>query len=174
VSHTREVVALAARAVHLSVRGQVAEALPTVAVTSPAAGALPCQALAGAGAKAALVALTAWPHVARAADAHPALKRAFPLVALWAVHLGLRLAVAAALGMKFDFQRVAEPHWFYHNMPSVFFTRGETYGHIERHLEEKMVAAQSCSRRSSAGDSGSTCRGQNKGVIDTACFFVTC
>lgn len=162
VPHTGEVIALAAWPVHLSVEGWVADALPAVAVASPAAGALLCRALAGAGAQGALVAFAVRPHVPRAADAHPALQRSFPLVAFWAVLLSLHLAATAALGMNFHFQRVTEPHWFYHNMPSVFFARGEAHSHVERGLEEKTVSVQSCSTRSSAGCSGSTCRGQKK------------
>lgn len=122
VPHTGEVVAFAAWPVHPSVRGGVADALPAVAVASPAAGALLCRALAGAGTEGALVALAVRPHMPRAADAHPALERSFPLVAFWAVQLSLCLAVTAALGMNLHFQHVTEPHWFYHNMPSGFFT----------------------------------------------------
>lgn len=174
VPHTGEVIAFAARPVHVSVRGRVANALPAVAVAPPAAGALLCRALAGAGAEGALVAFAARPHVPRAADAHPALERSSPFVAFGAVRLGLCLAVTVALGENFHFQRVTEPHWFYHNMPSGFFTGGETYSHVERDLEGKKGAVQSCSARSSAGCSGSTCRGQNKRVVDAADSFVTC
>lgn len=99
MSHTREVIAFTAWPIHLSVQGWVANALPAVAVASPTAGALLCRALAGAGAEGALVAFAAWPHVPRAADAHPTLERSFPFVAFWAVHLGLCLTVTAALGM---------------------------------------------------------------------------
>lgn len=174
VSHTGEVIAFTARPVHFSVRGRVANALAAVAVASAAAGALLCRALAGAGAEGALVAFAVRPHVPRAADAHPALERASPFVAFGAVRLRLGLTVTVALGMNFHFQRVTESHWFYHNMPPGFFTGGETYSHVERDLEEKKAAVQSCSTRSSAGCSGSTCRGQNKRVVDAADFFVTC
>lgn len=171
VSHTGEVIAFAARPVHFSVRGRVANTLPAVAVAPPAAGALLCRALAGAGAEGALVAFAARPHVPRAADAHPALERSSPFVAFGAVRLGLCLAATVAPGMNLHVQRVTEPHWFYHNTPSGFFTGGETYSHVERDLEGKKVAVQSCSARSSAGCSGSTCGGQNKRGVDAADFF---
>lgn len=173
MSDAGEVVTLAAWPVHFAIGGRVADAAPTVAVASPTAGALALlsRALAGAGAQGALVTFAAGPHVPRAADTHPALERASPLVAFWAVHLGLCLAVAAALGINLHFQCVTQPHWFYHNMLSVFFARGEADCHIERDLEEKSVAVQSCSTCSSAGWSGSTCRGQNKRVLDTARIF---
>lgn len=119
--HAREVVALAAGPVDLAVRGRVAQALPAVAVASPAAGALLGRAPAGAGTQRALVALAARPHVAGAAHAHPALQRAFPLAALRALLLGLGLAVAAAEGMNFHLQHVAEAHRFYLDKPSGFF-----------------------------------------------------
>lgn len=137
VSHTREVTTFTAWPIHLSVQGRVADALPAVTVTSPAAGALLCWALAGAGVEGALVAFTVWPHVPWAADAHPTLEWSFPVVAFWAVHLSLCLTATATLGINLHFQCVTEPQWFYHNMPSVFFTRGETYSHVERDLEGK-------------------------------------
>lgn len=151
MSDAGEVVALAAWPVHFAVGGRVADAAPAVAVASPATGALLSRALAGAAAQGALVALAAGPHVPRAADTHPALERASPLAAFWALHLGLCLAVAAALGINLHFQCVTQPHWFYHDMLSGFFARGETDSHVERDLEEKSVAVQSCSTQSSAG-----------------------
>lgn len=138
VPDTREVIALAAGPVDLSVGGRVAQALPAVAVTSAAAGALLGRAPAGAGAERALVALTARPHVAGAAHAHPALQGAFPLAALRALLLGLGLARAAAEGMNFHLQHITEAHRFYLDKPSGFFTRRETNSHIERDLEERM------------------------------------
>lgn len=133
-----EIVALAAGPVDLSVGGRVAQALPAVAVASPAAGAVLGWAPAGAGTEGALVALAARPHVAGAAHTHPALQGAFPLAALRALLLGLGLAVTAAEGMNFHLQHVAEPHRFYLDKPSGFVTRRETNSHIERDLEERM------------------------------------
>lgn len=124
MSHTGEVIALTAWPVHLPIQGWVAHTLPAVAVASPAAGALLCCAFAGAGAEGALVAFAVRPHVPGAANTHPALKRSFPFVAFWAVHLGLCLTVTAALGMNVHFQCVTEPDWLYHDVPTAFFTGG--------------------------------------------------
>lgn len=136
-----EVVALAARSVDPAVRGRVAHAVPAVAVASAAAGALLCRAPAGAGAQGALLALAAWPHVPRAAGAHPALEGAFPSAALGAVGLRLCPAAAAALRINVHFQRVAEPHWFDRDVPFASLAGGEAHGHVERHLEHKRMAA---------------------------------
>lgn len=133
-----EVIALAAGPVDLSVGGRVAQALAAVAVASAAAGAVLGRAPAGAGAQGALVALAARPHVPGAAHAHPALQRALPLAALGAPLLGLGLTIAAADGVNLHLQHVTEPHRFYLDKPSGSFTRRETYGHIERDLEERM------------------------------------
>lgn len=151
-----EVVALAAGPVHLSVGGRVAQALPAVAVASAAAGAVLGRAPAGAGTEGALVALAARPHVPGAAHAHAALQGAFPLAALRALQLGLCLTVTAAERMNFHFQHVTEPHRLYLDMPSGFFTRRETYSHIERDLEERMAPAGSwttgsCGRQGAQG-----------------------
>lgn len=149
-----EVIALAAGPVDLSVGGRVAQALAAVAVASPAAGAVLGRAPAGAAAQGALVALAARPHEAGAAHAHPALQGASPLAALGAPLLGLGLTVAAAEGMNFHLQHVTEPHRFYLDKPSGFFTRRETYGHVERDLEERMGATGSTG--STGGSAGST------------------
>lgn len=166
-----EVIALAAGPVDLSVGGRVAQALAAVAVASAAAGAVLGRAPAGAGAEGALVALAERPHVPGAAHAHPALQGALPLAALRAPLLRLGLAAAAAQGMNFHLQHVTEPHRFYLDKPSGFFTRRETYGHIERDLEERMGTAGSTGNF--AGCSRSACRGQSKRIVDTACFL-TC
>lgn len=133
-----EVIALAAGPVDLSVWGRVAQALAAVAVASAAAGAVLGRAPAGAVAEGALVALAARPHVPGAAHAHAALQGALPLAALRAPLLRPGLTVAAAERLNFHLQHVTEPHRFYLDKPSGFFTRRETYGHIERDLEERI------------------------------------
>lgn len=129
------------RSVNSSIHGWVANTLPAIAAASPAAGALLHRAFAGSSAESILITLAVWTHVPGVADAHSALKSAFPLVAFRAVPLSLGLAAAAALREDFHFQHVTETHWFYHNIPGGFITSGQTYGHIEGDLEEKMVSA---------------------------------
>ena len=96
MSHAGEIVALAIRPINVSIGRQVADTLPTVAVTPSAAGGMIWGLLAGICAQHVLATLTARPHVARVAGTHPTLERAVPVVTFGAVHFHFFLTVTVA------------------------------------------------------------------------------
>lgn len=117
----------------------MADALPTVAITSSAARRLSRGLLAGVHADRVLAALTVRAHVAGVAGAHPALERAIPVVAFRTIHFYFPLAAAVTFCGDEDFQGVPQPHGLYDEASAPFLAAGYAHGHIEGCLKKKML-----------------------------------
>lgn len=144
VSHAGEIVTLAVRAVDVSIGGQVADALPAVAVASSAARGEFRGLLAGVGAQRVLPTLAVRTHVARVAGAHSTLEGAVSVAASGAVHLHFLLTVTAAFWTDKDLQGVPQPHRLYDNVPASSLTVWYTHSHVERSLEKKKILIIFC------------------------------
>lgn len=137
MSQTGEVVTLAVRSVDASVGRQVADTLPTIAVTPSAARGVTWGLLAGIRAHHVLAALAARTHVARVAGTHPALEGAIPVVALRTVGFYFSLAVAVTFCADEYFQGVPKSHRLDDKVPASFLTVGYAHRHVEGCLEKK-------------------------------------
>lgn len=117
----------------------MADALPTVAITSSTARGLSRGLLAGVHAHRVLAALTVRAHVAGVAGTHPTLEGAVPVVAFRTVHFYFSLAVAVTFCGDKDFQGVPQPHGLYDKASASLLAIGYAHGHIEGCLERKTL-----------------------------------
>lgn len=138
VSQTGEVVTLAVRSVDAPIGGQVADALPTVAVTPSAARGVPRGLPAGICAHYVLATLTVRTHVAGVADTYPTLEGAVPMVALGTVGFYFSLAGAVTFCTDEYFQGVPQSHRLY-GKGSAFLAVGYAHSHVEGCLEKKTL-----------------------------------
>lgn len=160
MSQTGEVVTLAVRSIDASIGRQVADTLPTIAVTPSAAGGVTWGLLAGIRAHHVLAALAARTHVARVAGTHPTLEGAIPVVALRTVGFYFSLAVAVTFCADEYFQGVPKSHRLDDKFPASFLTVCYAHRHVEGccisdfHVgtlllvwEEDAIATESCERQ---------------------------
>lgn len=136
--HAGEVVTLAEGPINVSIGRQVADALPTEAVTSSTAGGVIRGLFAGLRAQCVLPTLTVRTHVARVAGAHPTLEGTVSIVAFGAVHLHFFLTVTFAFRTDKYFKGVPQPHRLYDNVPVSSLTVWYTHSHVKCSLEKKI------------------------------------
>lgn len=117
----------------------MADALPTIAITSSTARGLSRGLLAGVHAHRVLPALTVRTHVARVAGTHPTLEGAVPVVTFRTVHFYFSLAVTVTFCSDKDFQGVPQPHGLYDKASASLLAIGYAHGHIEGGLEKKTL-----------------------------------
>ena len=115
----------------------MADALPTIAITSSTARGLSRGLLARVHADRVLAALTVRAHVAGVAGAHPTLEGAVTVVAFRTVGFYFPLAAAVTFCRDEDIQGVPQPHGLYDEASAPFLAVGYAHGHIEGCLEKK-------------------------------------
>lgn len=160
MSQTGEVVTLAVRSVDASVGRQVADTLPTIAVTPSAAGGVTWGLLAGIRAHCVLTTLTVRTHVAGVTGTHSTLEGAIPIVALRTVGFYFFLAVTVTFCTDEYFQGVPQSHRLYDKVPASSLTVGYAHRHIEGCCisdfyvgtfllvwEEDAIVTESCERQ---------------------------